>query len=119
MRFFLTPISSPTVSQTGVTSSANSLDPAVLAALVGLAGVIIAAIITGMFAFYQLRRNAKLERQRQEEQYKHEQEMLRFQKELEEQYKRKEREQQHQETEAEAARSAMLRAQTLNERVAA
>ncbi len=110
--FFMTPIASPSVSQTG-------FDPTIIAALIGFAGGIVVALITGAFALYQIRRNAKHDRQRQEEQFRHEQEMLHLQKELEAQYKHKEQEEQHQDTEAETAHSAMQRAQSLAQRVAA
>src|SRR6266568_5042802 len=110
--FFMTPIASPSVSQTG-------FDPTIIAALIGFAGGIVVALITGAFALYQIRRNAKHDRQRQEEQFRHEQEMLHLQKELEAQYKHKEQEEQHQDTEAETAHSAMQRARSLAQRVAA
>lgn len=113
----------PIISQIGVASSANGLDPAVLAALVGLAGVVVGALLAGAFATYQLRyqirRNTQLELQRQADQFKHEQEMLRLQKELEERSKLKEREQQRQETAAEIAHAAMQHALTIDERVKA
>ncbi len=41
----------------------NSSNPAVLVAIIGLIGVIVAAIITGVFAFYQSRRASQVEEQ--------------------------------------------------------
>jgi hypothetical protein len=63
--------------QTEVTESAHGSDPAVIAARIGLAGVIVGALLAGAFALNQLRRNAQLEQRSQEEKVRHEQEMLR------------------------------------------
>ncbi len=119
--YSLSPIISPTATSasTGQSPPSSSIDPAIIAAIIGLAGVIVGAVIAGLFALYQMRRAAQVEQKRQEDQYRHDQEMARLQKELELQYKTKEQEQQHQEQEAEVAQSAMLRAKTLDERVAA
>jgi NACHT domain len=105
-----------TSSQTGSAQSAGSINPAVLAALIGLAGVIVVAFISGMFVLYQVRRNTQLEREKQEEQFRHDEEMARLQKELELQYKAKEQEQQQEATKAEALRLKMLLDQTNSER---
>jgi predicted NACHT family NTPase len=99
--------SSPTAtsSQTGAVQATGSINPTVLAALIGLAGVVVGALIAGAFALYQFRRNVK-----------HDQEMARLQKELDLQYKIKEQEQQQEATKAEALRLKMLLDQTNSER---
>lgn len=61
-----------TTVQTGVTSPAHSNHPAVIAARIGLAGVIICALIAVAFALNQLRRNPQLEQRSQEEKIRHE-----------------------------------------------
>src|SRR5947209_6494966 len=68
-------------------NSSGGLDPTVVAALIGLAGLIVGASITFLFARYQMRRNAQLERERLRSQ----QEILRLQSELDEQILVKER----------------------------
>jgi uncharacterized membrane protein len=62
----LTPSSSPpaTAVQTGVSASAYGIDPAAIAARIGLAGVIVGALLAGAFAVNQLRPDARLEQQR-------------------------------------------------------
>jgi hypothetical protein len=90
---------SPTVS-TGTSNSSQSaggLDPAIWAALIGLGGVVVGALIAGIFAFYQ-----------QKKSFHYEQEMERLRKELEVQYKTKEQEEERQATTAEALRLKML-----------
>ena len=67
---------------TASTQPTISLDPAVWAAIIGLGGVIIGAVIAGAFAIYQMRRTAQIEKKRQEDQFKHDEEMARMQKEL-------------------------------------
>ncbi|GAC1652075.1 MAG: hypothetical protein NVS4B12_23280 [Ktedonobacteraceae bacterium] len=86
----------------------SDANPAMFIALIGLAGVVIGALIAGAFAVYNARRAAKSEQQRQSEQFQHEQAMLRLQKELELQYKTKEQEEQSKATTAEALRIKML-----------
>src|SRR5205085_4811614 len=76
-----------TSTSTASTQSNSGIDPAVVAALIGLAGVVVGAIIAGGFAVYQTRRNAQLERKMQEAQHKHEQDMLFLQKAIDEQSK--------------------------------
>jgi|GEM_PF-3958168 len=49
-------------------STNGGLDPAVLAALIGLVGVIIGALIVGAFGIYQMRRNARLLQEQAQEQ---------------------------------------------------
>jgi len=119
--YSLSPIISPTPSSTATSQAppSISIDPTIIAALIGLAGVIVGAVIAGAFALYQMRRTSQVEQKRQEEQYRHDQEMARLQKELELQYKVKEQERQHQEYEAKGAETAMIRAKTLEERVQA
>jgi hypothetical protein len=119
--YSLSLIASPTPSSTATAKASppTSIDPAIIAALIGLGGVIVGAVIAGAFALYQMRRTSQVEQKRQEEQYRHDQEMARLQKELELQYKAKEQKQQRQEEEAEATQTAMLRAKTLEERVQA
>jgi len=84
------------------------VDPTILVALIGLAGVVVGAVFAGIFALYQMRRTAQVERKRQQEQFQHDQDMARLQKELEVQYKTKEQEKQRLEQEAEVAQIAML-----------
>src|SRR5438034_11551402 len=57
------------------TSTAISIDPTVLAALIGGTGAILAAFIAGVFVIYQVGRTAQVEQKRQEEQHHHEEEM--------------------------------------------
>jgi len=76
----LTPSSSPlaTAVQTGVTAFANDIDPAGFAACLGLAGVILGALLTGACAVYHPQDHAQRTHQSQEEQFRHEQEIMRF-----------------------------------------
>lgn len=141
--YSLLPYSSPMASppalsqQPHVTNTTYSIDPVVLAALIGLIG----ALIAGIFVIYQVHFTAKMEQQRQEyqrkyeqkiqedhekneqkiqeQQFQHDQEMARLQKELEEQYKSKEREEEREATKIEAIRLRMLLAQTNDERAKA
>ena len=124
----LSPISTSTVSpsptskiliSTNLEQLAQGLNPTILAALIGVVGVIVGALLTGAFVVYQTRRTARIEQKKQHEQFRHEQDMLRLQKDLETQYKHNEREEQRQETEAEAVEDAMRRAKTLVERIIA
>ena len=69
----------------------SGLDPTIVVALIAFAGVVVGAVIAGLFAVYQSRRTAKLEQENREQQFKHEQEMERIRHELDQQYKRKER----------------------------
>src|SRR5215472_15523119 len=73
----LPPSSSPpaTAAQTGVSASAHGSDPAGFAARIGLAGVIVGALLAGACALKQLRRNAQLAQQRQGEHFRQEQEI--------------------------------------------
>lgn len=54
----------PSSAQSTHAQQTNGLDPIVLAALIGLVGVIVVAIITGAFAVYQSRKAARIEKQR-------------------------------------------------------
>lgn len=102
---------------------ASSLDPTILGAFIGLSGIVLAALIGGAFAFYQMqyqiKRNAQLEQQRQVDQFQHDKEIERLRQALEKELKRDEREQHQQEDAVEAANLAMLRARTRDERVLA
>ena len=73
----LPPSSSPpaTATQTGVSAWVHGSDPAVIAAPIGLAGVIVGALLAGACALKQPRRNAQLAQQRQGEQFRQEQEI--------------------------------------------
>jgi predicted NACHT family NTPase len=98
---------SPT-SSINASSSGGSLDPAIVAAIIGLVAVVIVAVIGGVFGLYQVRRRQRVEKERQADQFRHEEEIARFQKELERQYKAKEQEEQNKATTAEALRLKML-----------
>ncbi len=98
----------PTAPSVGNTPSMNGLDPAIIAAIIGLAGVIVGALIAGTFALFQMRRTHQVEEKRQTEQFQHEEEMARVQKELERQYKIKEQEEQGKAVSAETLRLKML-----------
>ncbi len=104
------PLSSPTptTSPTGHISSTNGLDSTILAAIIGLVGVIIGAVIAGTFAIKQMRRTHQVERERQQDQFQHEKQMARLQKELARQYKAQEQEEQSKAATAEALRMKML-----------
>jgi HEAT repeat protein len=114
------------------TPSTNNggLDPAIIAALIGLGGVIIGALIAGVLALYQARRTTKAQQeqlqiqhqQAQEQlqiQHQQAQEILKLQQELQEQAKAKERELQRKEMNAAAALAAMEQATTRAEQVKA
>jgi hypothetical protein len=90
-------VTSPTTlpSSASTSQSAGGIDPAIIAALIGVVGATVAALIAGGFAVYQVRRNAQLEQER-----------LRMQSDFEEQRKAWEREQQRKEKEAEEIRVA-------------
>jgi predicted NACHT family NTPase len=116
---FSSPLATTTTSTSTATQPTSGLDPAIIAALIGLAGVVVGALIAGAFALKSARRTAEIEREKQAEQFKHDQEMERLRKELEAQYKAKEQEEQREETKAEALRLKMLLAQTNAERAKA
>ena len=65
-----------TAAQIGVSASAHSSDPAGFAARIGLAGVIVGALLAGAYSLKHPRRNAQLAQQRQGEQFRQEQEIL-------------------------------------------
>ncbi len=119
----ITQFTSPVVTATSLTSTvaqpASGLDPAIIAAFIGLAGVVVGALIAGAFALKSARRTAEIEREKQAEQFKHDQEMERLRKELEAQYRAKQQEEQREETKAEVLRLKMLLAQTSIERAKA
>lgn len=89
----LSPTSSPSSASTTPINAQPQMgiNPTVIVALLALAGSVIAALITGMFAVYQLRRNTQMDRERRDEQFQHEQDMERLKKELEAEFKVKER----------------------------
>jgi predicted NACHT family NTPase len=118
------------------TPSTNNggLDPAVIAAFIGLGGVIIGALIAGAVALYQTRRTtqaqqeqlriqhqqaAHLQQEQLRIQHQQAQAILKLQQELQEQVQAKEREQQRKEMNAAAALAAMERATTRTEQVKA
>ncbi len=133
----------PTASATASSSSGNGggLDPAIIAAFIGLGGGIIVALVGGGFGIYQMRRTIQVQReqlqaqkqaqeeqlqaqkQAQEEQlrvqHQQAQEMQRLQQELQEQAKAKERERQSKEATLEAARLQMVLAENTAEQVKA
>ncbi|GHO55298.1 NACHT domain-containing protein [Ktedonobacter robiniae] len=104
-------------------SPTNAIDPVVIAAIIGFLGVVIGAVIAGIFAFfhlrYQIRRNAQIEKQRLEDQFIHEERMKRLEQTLEAEQERAKREQERQESAFEDAHIAMQRAKTLAERLEA
>ncbi|MBV9707197.1 MAG: DUF1168 domain-containing protein, partial [Chloroflexi bacterium] len=117
---------SPAATPTSASTPSAELDPAVIAAIIGLGGAILAALIAGGFVVYQQRKNAELQRlqhkQAQENaqlQHKQAQEIARLQQELQEQAQTKERERQRKEMNAADALAAMQHATTLAERVQA
>src|SRR6266700_865070 len=133
----------PTASATASSSSGNGggLDPAIIAAFIGLGGGIIVALVGGGFGIYQMRRTIQAQReqlqaqkqakekqiqsqkQSQEEQlrvqHQQAQEMQRLKQERQEQAKAKERERQSKEATLEAARLQMVLAENTAEQVKA
>src|SRR6266487_3192771 len=109
---FSSPIATATSSTSTATQPTSGLDPAIIAAFIGLAGVVVGALIAGAFALKSARRTAEIEREKQAEQFKHDQEMERLRKELEAQYRAKQQEEQREETKAEVLRLKMLLAPT-------
>ena len=95
----------------GVPAS-DGLDPTIVAAFIGLGGVVVGALIAGAFAVYQFRAQAKktaqLEKQLQDNQFDHEKEMEHFRQTLAKQ----ERNEQHDEQVEEAARVATVHVQS-------
>ncbi len=127
-------IASPTSAPTTASAGSGGLDPAITAALIGLGGVFLGALIAGGVALYQTRRTTQLQReqlqiqhlqaqqlQREQFQTQHQQaqEIARLQQELQEQAQAKERERQRKEMDAAAALAAMEQATTRAERVKA
>jgi HEAT repeat protein/GTPase SAR1 family protein len=106
---------------TTVTPSTNNggLDPAVIAAFIGLGAVIIGAFIAGGFALYQTMHTTKAQREQLRIQHQQAEEILKLQQELQEQAAAKEREQQRKEMNAAAALAAMEQATTRTEQVKA
>jgi hypothetical protein len=116
---FSSPVATATSSTSTTAQSTSSIDPLIIAAFIGLAGVVVGALIAGAFALQSARRTAEIEREKQAEQFKHDQEMERLRKELEAQYRTKEQEEQREETKAETLRLKMLLAQTNADRAKA
>jgi flagellar biosynthesis GTPase FlhF len=110
-----TPASSPTISSNG----SGGLDPIIVAAIIGLGGVVLGALIAGGVVLYQTQRMAQLQREQLRIQHQQAQEIARLQQELQEQAALKERERQRKEMNAEAALAAMERATTLAEQTKA
>ena len=117
----------PTSAQSTSSQQTNGLQPVVIAALIGLLGAIIVAVITGAFAFYQSRKAARIEQQRRAEEQQYEQQrlaekqqyeerLLFLQKEVERQFRERERVEQQEAIKSEALRLKMLQAQTNSER---
>jgi hypothetical protein len=65
MLLIVSPAATPFPS--GSSQPSGGLDPAIWAALIGLGGVVVGALIAGAFALYQFRRSTEIEKQRQEE----------------------------------------------------
>lgn len=99
----------------GASPSPAGLDPSIIVAWIGAGSAILVAVIAGIIALYQTQKSARLERERQES----EKEMEHFRRKLDKLAQQEERAQQHQEQLEEAARAAMSRARTLEERVIA
>jgi len=125
-----TPLATRTISSPSSSVQIGGIDTPILVALIGLASAALVACIGFGVAFYQGRRNARLEKEKQEKQnqheqemheaqFRHEQDMMRLQSEIDEQRKVWEREQQRKEMNAEATLAAMKRAQTIAERAQA
>jgi hypothetical protein len=110
-----TPLSTTTANTSPPTSAVSGFDPAIIAALIGLAGVVVGALIAGAFALYQIRRNVQIEQKRQAEQFQHDQEMELLRKELEAQYKAKEQEDQLKKTKAEMTQASLLDAKSVED----
>jgi HEAT repeat protein/GTPase SAR1 family protein len=101
---YATPLLSPTAVVLSKSDSNSGLDSTIIAALIGLSGV----IITAGVSIYLFRHNRKLE---------HEKILLQI--EATSARASRDREQQHQEIEAEIAQAAMLKAKNIEERVQA
>jgi HEAT repeat protein len=132
---------SPPLTITMVVTSTDSIgiDHTLLAALIGVGGAVLGALIAGIFGMIQVQRTRqqaqeqlriqhehdqellRLQHEQAQEQlriqHEHAQEQLRLQKAMDEQAQLKERERQREEMNADSARVAMLRATTLAERV--
>lgn len=110
--------SSPTATPAASSSAGTGgLDSTIIAALIGLGGVVLGALIAGGIALYQTRRTTQLQREQLRTQHQQAQEIAKLQQELQEQATAKERERQRKEMNAAAALAAMERATTLAERV--
>lgn len=113
LSFMGTALISPTATATATpTSNGGGLDATIIAALIALVGVLLAAIIAGVFGIIQMQRGARLQRDQALE-------IARLQQELQEQSQAKERERQFSETDAANARATMKQAKNRDERVQA
>ena len=97
----------------------SAIDPTVLAALITATVALLAAFISAGVAFYQIRRNAQLEKEKLAAQLEVERERIRYQDQINATRADQERQRQRREMSDEEARAAVERAQTMTERVAA
>jgi predicted NACHT family NTPase len=97
----------------------SAIDPTVLAALITAIVALLAAFISAGVALYQLRRNARLEKEKLTAQLEIERERIRYQDQINAARADQERQRQRREMSDEEARAAVERAQTMTERVTA
>lgn len=90
-------------------------DYTLLVAFIGVGGAIVVAIITGIFAVYQIHLKAKLQKKMEIERHEHAQELLLLQKGTSRQWNTHEAGHYHQEANAQTTRIAMRNAQNLSE----
>lgn len=105
-----TPSSSIIANSTGWPNST------LIAALIGLGGVILSIIVGGITSIYQTRRNERLQREMARQNDQLQRELLRTQKELEREYAFKAQQEQHNFITAETNKENMLRAKTNDQR---
>ena len=111
----------PTATVTASSSPSNGggLDPAIIAAIIGLGGVVVGAVIAGAFTISSVKRTARAQDKQLRVQHQQAQEIARLQQELQEQAQAKERERQRKEMSESTALAAMQSATTQAERVQA
>jgi len=114
-------IASPTPTPVASSGSSGGLNSTIIAALIGIGGVVLGALIAGGaaigVAIYQARRSTHLQQEQLQTQHQQAQEIARLQQELQEQAAAKERERQRKEMNAAAALAAMEQATNRSERV--
>lgn len=111
-----TPLPTLTPNFQHINGNSNGIDLAGLGPLIAFAGVILASLIAFGGVIYQIRRNARIEREKLALQAELDRERIRYQDEINATRAAQERQRQRNEMDAEAALAAMERAKNIAER---